>query len=187
MPTITLADVQGGDVGVAHSKGFVAFVIRVVTRSKVNHAFVLEVVGPTPETTTVIQAEARGVSRTTLDKVAPGGYIELLAAPPEVDRSKVVAFARSRMGVRYGFASIASILFTLATPRIIRFDFRRSGTLVCSALVALSLLAGGWLEEISDYYQFTPAQVRRALRLLDGPVRSDDLRLNGALVRTPPP
>ncbi len=159
---LALARVQAGDVGLAHSRGLVGLLIRLLTRSKWNHAFVVVAVhGPAPDQIEVVQAEAHGVELTTLDKVAPGGRIEIIACPAP-NRSLVVAEALSLRRRRYGFVTIASILFNLA-PLPFRLDVQENGTLICSAVAAISLLAGGWLHPWPDLYQVTPAQLAIAL------------------------
>jgi len=63
----------------------------------------------------------------------------------------------------YGFLTILSIAVTLLSPRFLRVDFRRQGTLICSALVALSLHAGGWLARVGDFYQVSPGSLEQLL------------------------
>lgn len=111
----------------------------------------------------VIEATARGVTSGYLSTIAPGGRYEVVALPLGVDAAKVLAFARAQVGVRYGFVTIASIALNLLTPSFFRLDVRRSGTWICSALGATSMLAGGWLHPVRDYYQITPAEVAEAL------------------------
>jgi hypothetical protein len=163
--SLTLSEVQPGDIGVAHSSGAIGWLIRFFTRSTWNHvfAFVEVPANPTPETVVVIQAEAHGVMCTTLDKVAPGGSYAILRCPAGVDRVKVVAMALSLQRTKYAFVSIASIFFNFLPWLPIRLDVRENGTLICSAVGALALLAGGWLHPWPDYYQVTPAQLATAL------------------------
>jgi hypothetical protein len=71
--------------------------------------------------------------------------------------------ARGEVGAEYGFGSIASIVVTELSPRPVRFDFRRGGTWICSALGAEALRAGGWYHQWPDIYQVRPAQLYSAL------------------------
>jgi len=123
---------------------------------------------------TVIQAEAHGVTGTDnsakpflakpLATVAPGGRFEILQLPAACDRDRVLSMARGEVGAQYGFVSIASIVATELTPRPLRFDFRRGGTWICSALAAEALRAGGWYHKWIDVYQVRPAQLYAALK-----------------------
>lgn len=150
-----------GDIFIAHSKGILAWLIRVGTRSKWNHAGVIVKAGIDP---LVVQAEARGVSEPVpFSTVAPGGYTAILPCPAGVDHWSVAEFALGQSGTPYGFLTIASIVLTIVTPVFIHFNFRRGDTFICSALVAFALLAGGWLHKWTDYYQVTPAQLALAL------------------------
>jgi hypothetical protein len=120
-------------------------------------------------TWSVIQAEAHGVTGTDnagkafdekpLSAIAPGGRFEILQLPAGAERCRVLSMARGEVGAHYGFVSIASIVATLLTPRPLRFDFRRGGTWICSALAGEALRAGGWFHQWSDIYQLTPAQL----------------------------
>ena len=160
---LDLASALPGDVVLAHTRGLFGRLIRFGTRSAWSHAAIIEMVGATPERTWVIQAEAKGVTRATLDQVAPGGYYAIVAAPNGLDRQRCLEWARSRVGEEYGFLTILSIALTLLSPRFLRVDFRRQGTLICSALVALSLHAGGWLARVGDFYQVSPGSLEQLL------------------------
>jgi hypothetical protein len=153
-----------GDIVFMHGSDLVGRAIRLAERIRFhsgatyNHVAILD--ADTAVGWTVIQAGGRGVTRGAL---LPADHYMIVTLPPGVDRTDVLAFARAQVGVRYGFIDIASILFNLLTPRAIRIDIRRDGTLICSALGALSLLAGGWLHPIRDYYQCSPAELSEAL------------------------
>lgn len=45
----------------------------------------------------------------------------------------------------------------------LRFVVPRTSTIICSAVAALALLAGGWLKQWPDLYQVTPARLAEAL------------------------
>ena len=153
-----------GDLVFCHSKGVVAWGIRLAQRLarepdwQINHCAVLDNDGPgTPWR--VIQAEAHGVTNfRKLSEVAPGGTYEVVPLPQSVDRDTLLAFARQEVGARYGFLTIASIVLTLLSPRFL--DIRTHGSWICSALAGESLRAGGWVRHWPDVYQVTPAQLR---------------------------
>ncbi len=160
---LSLSTALPGDVVLAHTRGLFGWLVRFGTHSRWSHAALIEAVGATPEQTWVIQAEAKGVTRATLDQVAPGGYYVIVPAPKGLDRQRMVAWARTRVGEEYGYLTVLSIAITLVTPWFLRVDFRRQGSLICSALVALSLHAGGWLAHVGDFYQVSPADLESLL------------------------
>ena len=159
---ITVETAQPGDIGVAHSKGIIGFLIRLFTRSTWNHVFVVVSAGSTPETVQVIQAEAHGVERVNLSDVAPGGSWSILACPSGVSRDLVVSEATALLRHKYGFVSIVSILFNLAMP-FLRLEVHEGSTLICSAVGALALFNGGWEVQFPDLYSVTPATLAAAL------------------------
>ena len=101
--------------------------------------------------------------RAKLSDVAPGGSYAILSCPKGVERELVVAEAQKLLRDKYAFISIASIAFNLLLPLPIRLNVYENGTLICSAVTALALLAGGWLHQWPDLYQVTPAQIGTAL------------------------
>lgn len=163
VPTIPLEDVQPGDVGLCHSTGMVGLGIRIVQRlnepaeyATYNHAFVFsQRAAPTSVRAgewMVCQAEAKGTVLSFLNDVAPGGsYVAISADSFEtvdnlpIDRARIVAAAKDRLGMHYGFVEIASILASDLTPRFMHIDFSRPSTLICSAYAARSLEGGGAL------------------------------------------
>ena len=160
---LDLSAVQAGDIGVAHSTGVIGWLIRFGTRSQYNHAFVVVDEGDhTPETIQVIQAEAHGVELTTLDQVAPGGYYVILPCPVGVDRKIVCREARSLLRIKYAFVSVASIGIGIIAKALhipFRLAIRDTSTLICSAVVALSLFNAGWKTNEPDLYSVTPASI----------------------------
>lgn len=157
-------EARPGDIVLAHTTGTVARLIRWAQRIRFkdatwNHAAVVVRSGPDPLCS---QATGRGVMISRLSRVAPGGRYLIVANPAPYPMESAL-FAMRSAGVRYGFLTIASIALNLFTPRAIRIDFRRDGTLICSALVGLALLAGGWLVPVRDYYAISPAEVAEKL------------------------
>ena len=161
---LPLSAVQPGDIGCAHSTGILGWLIRFGTRSTWNHSFVVVDVpaSPTPETITVVQAEAHGVELAKLSDVAPGGTYAILPCPVGVDRAIVVREARALLREKYAFISIASIALKIIATALhipFRLAIRDQSTLTCSAVVALSLFNGGWSMNVPDLYQCTPAEI----------------------------
>ncbi|HEX3539668.1 MAG TPA: hypothetical protein VHT75_04415 [Acidimicrobiales bacterium] len=89
----------------------------------------------------VIEALADGLTLDSLDHYGPDKYRPLpLAAvradATDVDRARLVAFARRELADkdRYGWLAIASIVVQLLTP--LRLDVSVDGTMICSAFGA---------------------------------------------------
>lgn len=157
---------QPGDLVFAHSTGVIGRAIRLAERlrwkraSEWNHVAIVDRIEN--EKVYIIQAEARGVTDTaTLDTVAPGGHYEIVPPPAEVDRDRLLAFARGEVGTKYGYVTILAIAVSIIAPWV--FTVHVPGTWVCSAVAAEALRAGGWVHRWPDVYSVTPAQLRLAL------------------------
>lgn len=81
--------------------------------------------------------------------------------PRGTDVVKAVAYAESKIGIKYGVLTIVSIFLTLFSPKAIRVNFRAGGhdSLICSALVARAWEHGGWNCDPADPFQITPAEL----------------------------
>ncbi len=158
--------IQPGDVVLAKTNGIMGRLIRLAERiywrkgSTYSHAAI--VINVTGSTVTVLQMRLRGCQRTTIDQVAPGGSYVTKSCPPGVDRARSIAYALTRQNDKYGIFTFISIAFNLLTPRWFWLDFRRTGTLICSALVARSWEHGGWNCPV-DPFQISPAQIDMAV------------------------
>lgn len=104
---------------------------------------------------TLISAGGHGVKVAYLSDTAD--TYEIVACP--TGAKKVVEFALSQVGHRYGFLTIASIVLNVITPK--RIGLRKPGTWICSALAAGALWYGGWPESEwwDDIYQVSPADL----------------------------
>lgn len=100
---------------------------------------------------------ARYCERVKIEDVAPGGHVKIVPMPEDLDRNRVMKYARSCLGTRYGFLTIFSIAVNLVTIKQIRIDIRRDDTLICSAFVARSWEHGGWNCK-TDPFQISPAE-----------------------------
>ena len=83
-----------------------------------------------------IEATARGVAYDTLGNPSRGETIIIPVEPAEA-RARVVAFAMGRVGDRYSYAAIGSIVVTLLTGA--RWVIAKAGTYICSGLAASAL------------------------------------------------
>jgi hypothetical protein len=110
------------------------------------------------------EADSRGV---TCDQTlyslagATGHYTVLRVSPYDVDIEESLDFWRAQIGRKYGYVTIASIFFTLFTPKFL--NVMLPDTWICSAVAAEGLRAGGWLHNWSDIYQVSPAELWLAL------------------------
>jgi hypothetical protein len=188
LPTITLAEARPGDVVFCHSAGAIGRGIRIAQRIAIlgffrairslfrptpanapwthNHVAVLVASNGTPYSSFVYQAQAAGTERVRLSDVAPGGSFVIVSADSfrsidgrPIDRARILAEGNRRLGEEYGFVTIASEVVNLTTPRALRLDFRRPGSLICSAYAALMLHAGGAAIDV-DLYNITPAELK---------------------------
>ena len=164
-----------GDLVFAHNKNFIGRAIRAVEWVKFrggdhfNHVAVLY--KPTDDGDwLLIQAETRGVTCTkTLSSLTQKGGTYTIFPLSDFNgvngypcADDVVSFAHNEVGSKYGFLTIASILFTLFTPKFI--NVMLPNTWICSALGAEALRAGGWIQHWSDLYQVNPAELWEAVR-----------------------
>ena len=83
-----------------------------------------------------VEATNKGVAYDTLGNPSRGETVVIPVEPAEA-RAKVVEFAMQRVGDKYSFAAIATIVVTLLTGS--RWVWARRGTYICSGLVASAL------------------------------------------------
>lgn len=120
--------VRAGDVALVRSAGFVAWCIRLGTRSRFNHARLV-----IDDADGTLEANPGG---------AQFGYVsatDLIVSPPLTDaqRAKIPDIARSLHGIPYAFADVAAIglaQFGLTLPSVKR-RLARPDRLFCSQLV----------------------------------------------------
>ena len=161
-----------GDIVLCHSSGIIGKAIRSGERlhgdrndAQWNHAALIKESNGKGDYY-VIQAEAKGVTDChLLSEIAPGGRFQVVALPEDVLAEDVLHFAKSQVGAKYGFLTIASIVMDLLLPDSI--CFRKAKTWICSGLVSASLMFGGWdpstLLARSDIYTTTPAELAESL------------------------
>ena len=121
---------QPGDYGVQRNRGLAAWAIRVATRSKFSHAFVVVDGGY------VVEASGKGAVRRPLgdrDAIYSSDAIEL--SPYE--RQRIVNDAEHLVGTPYGWLDIVSIGLLQYGIRLkcVRDRVQRTDQLICSQLV----------------------------------------------------
>ena len=163
---MTLVLPKPGQIGFAHTSGIMGKMIRFgeALKGKVgsewNHAFIVsDEVSDTGEPL-IIQATLRGVTgNAPLSSVAPGGKYTILETPG-VDLAKTLEFAKSTVGLEYGYFTILAIAIDILSFQWVpAFRGARKDSWICSALAAEALRFGGWLQEWIDVYTITPQQL----------------------------
>lgn len=151
---------RAGDIFVEHGTDLFSRIVQFGQRwrfpqleSRWSHAGVI--VG---DDGTTVEAEANGVQQR---KLTPDRNVMVIAIEPQEARDQVAKFATSRLGDKYGWATIACLVLRLLPPD--RLTFGVSGSLVCSGLVAEAMFsASSWLDTrllgdpVEDTY---PAQI----------------------------
>ncbi|HLI39616.1 MAG TPA: hypothetical protein VKV80_20085 [Streptosporangiaceae bacterium] len=143
------------------TRGFPAWVIRMATRSRVNHAFIVA-----DDQGGIIEARPGGVRRGSLAAYA-GAYAAADTAEPVTgaQRAVVAAKAESMLGTGYNFPAIAGIgLEDIGWHwRLLMRIARADRDVMCSQLVAACGEAAGldWLCGKPSPDQVTPADLAR--------------------------
>lgn len=127
-----------GDFGVTATPGFGSWVIRVVTRSKYNHAFVVIGAGQ------CIEGEPGGARYNRLANYPHAVYSSFPLTGPQ--RAGIVAWATKHLGTPYSWLDDLEIglvdLFGWA-PKWMRARLRSDATLQCAQLVDAAYHAAG--------------------------------------------
>jgi hypothetical protein len=165
-----MSDFSVGDVIFAHAKkDFIGRAIQLAERlrwnggSLWNHAAIITDVDKVAGKIQIVQAESRGVTCKWFNSpgdIAPNGHV-LVIRRRQPDYLKSVEFAKSQVSDPYGYLTILSIAVSIVAPWFL--TVRKPGTWICSALVAESLRAGGWLHDWQDIYMVSPAQLYDAV------------------------
>jgi hypothetical protein len=124
---------QPGDYGVQRTHGFTARAIKVATRSKFSHAFVVDYDG------NVIEATPNGVKRNALG-VRDAIYSTDVVNTSADERRQIVSNAAALIDTPYGWLDILSIglLQYGIKPKIVRDRVARLDRLICSQVVDLA-------------------------------------------------
>jgi len=157
---------QAGDLVFCETNGIIAKCIRWAQRrlpahqySKWNHVAILDRFEDGKWY--VIQAEPRGITdNKTFDSLSLNGTSEVVELPRTTNRDLMLRFARSQVGLKYGYLSILSCALDVILPNAI--CLRQSRTWICSGLAAGSLWYAGFMPAMSwpDMYSIYPAEVR---------------------------
>lgn len=108
---------------------------------------------------TIVEARGRGVRYSHIDQYKNTEYYLVGTKLNKQNREQAVAAARSFVKDKYGWLTIASIALQLITG--IEFQFSFGNSVICSALVAQSLWAGGVIINHNPY-QIMPADLAAA-------------------------
>jgi hypothetical protein len=160
---------QVGDVGFSHNSGIMGKLIRIGEwlklhrASHINHEFVVtEIVDGVPY---IVQATIKGVIKSPLSEVSPGGYYFLFTPPAEVDIAKLVEFEEKQVGMKYGILTIIAIAIDiLSWSWVPSFRGSRKSSWICSALANEGLRYAGWYWPWVNIYDMTPEEGLAALQ-----------------------
>lgn len=148
---------QAGDIGAADGTALVSRLIQFGQYIhgdpfwRWNHIFIV-----TDSLGNTIEATGRGVTRSN---VSEHKNTVNLGCP--ADRSKVVEFAESQVGIEYGYLN--DVLLGMDCLLGWKWSWR-GDSLICSELGALALEAGGWTSPIAPSLTMPADLVRELLR-----------------------
>jgi hypothetical protein len=128
---------QPGDYGVQRTSGLPALAIKVATRSKFSHAFIVDYDG------NVIEATPKGVKRNPLGVRDAIYSTDAIDVGPD-ERRRIVSDAAALIDTPYGWLDILSIglLQYGIRPKIVRDRVEREDRLICSQVVDLAFSGG---------------------------------------------
>ena len=154
-----------GSIGVAHTPDAMGVLIRFGEwirfrrGSRWNHAFIVSDEVDSSGMPLLIQAQIRGVTDTMAIDELPGDVF-VLPTPDGVDPQRVLEFAKSQVGVEYGILTIVAVAIDILTWNWFpSFRAARKPSWICSALAFESLRYGGYLRNVVDIYEVTPAEL----------------------------
>ena len=108
---------------------------------------------------TLIEAVGRGVSYGHIDEYKDVEYYLVSTNLNEQSQKQAVDAATSFLNDKYGWTTIISLTIELLTG--IKIQFSSSNSIICSALVAMSLWAGGYVFDRNPL-QMMPADLAAA-------------------------
>jgi hypothetical protein len=158
---LTSNQIQPGDAVFAHTKNFYGLMIRVAQALRWwkyrewNHMAIVDSVDE--DGTVWVLQMARRCERVKLEEVAPGGHLKWVACPENLDKSRIMEYAREQIGTKYGILTIVSIAINLLLPEAISFDIHKENTLICSGFVMRSWEHGGFDCPVNPF-SITPAE-----------------------------
>jgi hypothetical protein len=153
--------IMAGDIGWAHTNGLMGKLIRIGESlrgkrgSEWNHQFIVGSPVPDEDDWYVIQATIHGVTDT--GKLSEFPKYVTKRPPKEAEPAKILLFARTQVGVEYGFFTIFGIAIDIVTwDWFPSFRGARKQSWICSALVEEALRFAGWLHDFVNIYAVTP-------------------------------
>jgi len=108
---------------------------------------------------TIVEAVGRGVVTSNISEYKNVEYYYVTTKLNKQSRDQTVAACKSFVKDKYGFVTIISIALELLTG--IKIQFNSSNSMICSAVVAQSLWAGGYIFDRNPY-QMMPADLADA-------------------------
>ena len=126
--------------------------------SKWNHAAMI-----VDENGTIIEAVGRGVSYGNISEYKDVEYYLVSTKLNKQSRDQAIIACKSFLKDKYGWFTIASISLELLTG--IKLQFSLNNSMICSAVVAQSLWAGGVIFDRNPY-QMMPADLASAFNIV---------------------
>lgn len=128
-----------GDYGVTRTGGFVGWVIRIVTRSDYNHAFVVL------DSERIVEAIPKGARVGRLREYPHARFNEHTDTLTETQRLRIVIEANDLVGLGYNFLDIVALGLAALGLHLRFIDNRvgRQDKLICSQLVDLAYYRSG--------------------------------------------
>jgi len=112
---------------------------------------------------TIVEAVGRGVIVSNISEYKDVEYYYVTTKLNKQSRDQTVSACKSFIKDKYGFLTILSIALELLTG--IKMQFTNSNTMICSAVVAQSLWAGGIVFDRNPY-QMMPADLAASFNIL---------------------
>lgn len=112
---------------------------------------------------TIVEAVGRGVIYSNISEYKNVEYYYVTTKLNKQSRDQSVAACKSFIKDKYGFLTILSIALELVTG--IKIQFTNGNTMICSAVVAQSLWAGGVVFDRNPY-QMMPADLAASFNVL---------------------
>lgn len=162
------ADLRPGDYGVVRTTGFIAWCIRVLTRSAFDHAFI--VIGADGNGDyDIVEAEPSGARYAKLSEYADYTVLFNTGEPlTDAQRAAIVNAAHDLVGTPYGFLDIVRLGLMLTIRRAPKWLTERADAeraIICSQLVAMCGHTAGvdWLCGQSTTAMVTPGMLARRI------------------------
>jgi len=154
--------IQPGDAIYARTHNIYGFMIRIAQALRWwkghdwNHVAIVDHIDADGQIW--VNQMAKRCEQVKIEEVAPGGKLKWVPMPEGLDRERVLAWSRKRLGIKYGYLTIASIAFNLLLPERVSIDIHIENTLICSAYVARAWEHGGFDCPVNPM-NITPAEL----------------------------